>query len=144
MRANIGSAHQNVGAQLAFNSQVPIINRRRLVLVNGIPAQDECSQTKGDVLCRRIGKGKRIVPGLVRTTLESLRRRQGTKRISKGTRIDDARIEHELGTERCQIRKAVVDNARDAGVIKNSEAARSEEHTSELQSRVDLVCRLLL
>src|SRR5438105_5913461 len=31
-----------------------------------------------------------------------------------------------------------------AGVKPFSSAARSEEHTSELQSRVDLVCRLLL
>src|SRR6266536_2915699 len=28
--------------------------------------------------------------------------------------------------------------------VKPSDASRSEEHTSELQSRVDLVCRLLL
>src|SRR5207247_11395679 len=31
-----------------------------------------------------------------------------------------------------------------AGGRKRQRAARSEEHTSELQSRVDLVCRLLL
>src|SRR5690242_21079368 len=31
-----------------------------------------------------------------------------------------------------------------AGTVLNAEAARSEEHTSELQSHVNLVCRLLL
>src|SRR2546421_5210376 len=31
-----------------------------------------------------------------------------------------------------------------AGVVETSSDARSEEHTSELQSRSDLVCRLLL
>src|SRR5438067_8361551 len=30
------------------------------------------------------------------------------------------------------------------GILQNSFIARSEEHTSELQSRFDLVCRLLL
>src|SRR5947207_10818675 len=33
---------------------------------------------------------------------------------------------------------------RDAGVDEKSDFARSEEHTSELQSHSDLVCRLLL
>src|SRR5699024_12474797 len=32
----------------------------------------------------------------------------------------------------------------DAGVLGRAELGRSEEHTSELQSRFDLVCRLLL
>src|SRR5699024_12200302 len=34
--------------------------------------------------------------------------------------------------------------AREIGVIINDSEPRSEEHTSELQSRFDLVCRLLL
>src|SRR5260370_30448541 len=33
---------------------------------------------------------------------------------------------------------------RRAGVLENVPAARSEEHTSELQSHLNLVCRLLL
>src|SRR5437868_8325431 len=32
----------------------------------------------------------------------------------------------------------------DEGPVRQSERSRSEEHTSELQSRFDLVCRLLL
>src|SRR5690554_7371831 len=35
-------------------------------------------------------------------------------------------------------------NGRAAGHIRNREMGRSEEHTSELQSRPHLVCRLLL
>src|SRR5436190_16302577 len=39
----------------------------------------------------------------------------------------------------------VIENRPGAiGVIGTAEAARSEEHTSELQSHSDLVCRLLL
>src|SRR5438067_8671470 len=34
--------------------------------------------------------------------------------------------------------------ARSAAAIRNRSGTRSEEHTSELQSRFDLVCRLLL
>src|SRR5699024_11865309 len=33
---------------------------------------------------------------------------------------------------------------RDYGISEDNQAFRSEEHTSELQSRFDLVCRLLL
>src|SRR5699024_12090042 len=32
----------------------------------------------------------------------------------------------------------------DSGAVSAAESSRSEEHTSELQSRFDLVCRLLL
>src|SRR5438105_7581328 len=39
---------------------------------------------------------------------------------------------------------AIVDNRAGAAGNIGAEYARSEEHTSELQSRVDLVCRLLL
>src|SRR5438477_6438510 len=35
-------------------------------------------------------------------------------------------------------------NAKQVGAILRSESGRSEEHTSELQSHVNLVCRLLL
>src|SRR5687768_18311835 len=38
----------------------------------------------------------------------------------------------------------VVGHVLPASVIPRSEATRSEEHTSELQSRLHLVCRLLL
>src|SRR6266536_4391476 len=37
-----------------------------------------------------------------------------------------------------------VDNVEEDGVLVVRRVHRSEEHTSELQSRVDLVCRLLL
>src|SRR5207247_9165297 len=41
-------------------------------------------------------------------------------------------------------RRAGLESASEAESIAYCEALRSEEHTSELQSRVDLVCRLLL
>src|SRR5437868_11184571 len=55
-----------------------------------------------------------------------------------------------LGTQRLElVRKALtraggVDAARLTGTVPRSPLIRSEEHTSELQSRFDLVCRLLL
>src|SRR5207247_11358695 len=45
------------------------------------------------------------------------------------------------------VQRGLTDTARDAAgylLILLGTSARSEEHTSELQSRVDLVCRLLL
>src|SRR5699024_11767769 len=41
-------------------------------------------------------------------------------------------------------RQAVYDNIRRTGDLVEDYEMRSEEHTSELQSRFDLVCRLLL
>src|SRR5438105_12123456 len=48
---------------------------------------------------------------------------------------------------RCEMRDADEPGSgmRDAGCVRHTApGCRSEEHTSELQSRVDLVCRLLL
>src|SRR5699024_10625367 len=50
--------------------------------------------------------------------------------------------QHHQGTGGPQQRRAVTD--RLAGTDRRQRATRSEEHTSELQSRFDLVCRLLL
>src|SRR5207247_10874267 len=44
----------------------------------------------------------------------------------------------------CRWRKSLSRNLCRAGLPRTREGSRSEEHTSELQSRVDLVCRLLL
>src|SRR2546430_4372156 len=38
----------------------------------------------------------------------------------------------------------ILSNARDASQIRQDSSGRSEEHTSELQSQSNLVCRLLL
>src|SRR5690349_23459411 len=46
--------------------------------------------------------------------------------------------------ERCQQREQPPIDARALGRADDDEETRSEEHTSELQSRRDLVCRLLL
>src|SRR5438105_10115686 len=42
------------------------------------------------------------------------------------------------------LRERAVGNLRPAELLAPALVVRSEEHTSELQSRVDLVCRLLL
>src|SRR5207247_11277411 len=49
-------------------------------------------------------------------------------------------LEHRLE----RLRRALLPAARQIPAHAALELARSEEHTSELQSRVDLVCRLLL
>src|SRR3712207_7613198 len=58
-------------------------------------------------------------------------------------------VHHQV--RRAADRHAAVQQARDVGMVERGqdaalfqEAARSEEHTSELQSRQYLVCRLLL
>src|SRR5207247_10102488 len=38
--------------------------------------------------------------------------------------------------------RELADEAAQRGIVKSISVSRSEEHTSELQSRVDLVCRL--
>src|SRR5207247_5595965 len=62
-----------------------------------------------------------------------------------GVRVVDERV-HRDRIERLRNRgEALGIRARDAGdELEIGRSFRSEEHTSELQSRVDLVCRLLL
>src|SRR5699024_12648155 len=51
-------------------------------------------------------------------------------------------VDHVRGINNQKYPQAVVDAIANADII--TTAIRSEEHTSELQSRFDLVCRLLL
>src|SRR5690349_24158336 len=57
-------------------------------------------------------------------------------------------ISLELGRPTCSWRRSAMERLEAVGrpyrVLYSSSNARSEEHTSELQSRRDLVCRLLL
>src|SRR5437868_10085169 len=52
-------------------------------------------------------------------------------------------IEHSLLDKRCSLFPLGGD-IRETDVLNEAMKGRSEEHTSELQSRFDLVCRLLL
>src|SRR3712207_8358405 len=70
--------------------------------------------------------------------------------------VDDVVLAAEVGVlvaERVEAVRAARDDLRDAGLVERrdvllgvrlKEVLRSEEHTSELQSRQYLVCRLLL
>src|SRR2546430_12590059 len=59
-----------------------------------------------------------------------------------GYRLDE---QHEVPKiEKPQIDKIDIDPARQSAFFKRVLAMRSEEHTSELQSQSNLVCRLLL
>src|SRR5438477_3742214 len=55
------------------------------------------------------------------------------------TRPDGAATAHTLGAQLETLKRDL-----DAGLERWTQATRSEEHTSELQSHVNLVCRLLL
>src|SRR3712207_7928602 len=66
---------------------------------------------------------------------------RSANRVGAGRR---ARVLHEVDAA-VVARKAVVQDQHTAGVVDlDPESCRSEEHTSELQSRQYLVCRLLL
>src|SRR3712207_8102573 len=71
------------------------------------------------------------------TTL--FRSRQAACPVQRDEARDVAR--GDAGAEVRALQRALLGNERDGG---NGEHARSEEHTSELQSRQYLVCRLLL
>src|SRR5207302_10410592 len=71
--------------------------------------------------------------------------------VMAGTIGDDPRtVETIVGNYRAKFPEpepeepepATAENVRRIGAIEESAAARSEEHTSELQSRENLVCRL--
>src|SRR5699024_12113795 len=53
-----------------------------------------------------------------------------------------SQVAADLGISRGAIKSWVFQARKEAGKVSTS--SRSEEHTSELQSRFDLVCRLLL
>src|SRR5438132_199164 len=59
-------------------------------------------------------------------------------KIEVGTETIEVRAEEIIGAERNQI------YTRQASIVSVPTSIRSEEHTSELQSHSDLVCRLLL
>src|SRR5207247_4137943 len=70
-----------------------------------------------------------------------LRRAERLQRAHAGVREAEARDRAERRHEK-RFGQQLADDAAVAGA--ECGADRSEEHTSELQSRVDLVCRLLL
>src|SRR5438067_13903867 len=57
--------------------------------------------------------------------------------------ITEAQLRTELGTDKSLADVAIAHGKTRDGLIAALTAARSEEHTSELQSRFELVCRLL-
>src|SRR3712207_8671140 len=76
----------------------------------------------------------------------TLFRSTGTERIRM--RLDLARVLEERSSDpkaaQETLEKAFADDPSDPDVIAEIERLRSEEHTSELQSRQYIVCRLLL
>src|SRR5207247_9259112 len=65
----------------------------------------------------------------------------GAGRVGGGLQQHDGAVSHQLSATKkgCFLEKSIGRALRTS-----ASSSRSEEHTSELQSRVDLVCRLLL
>src|SRR2546422_2232595 len=86
------------------------------------------------------------------TTLFRSRRKDQRVRgihVERNVVVRGAPADQQLGGERAiedvhRLSRQVVPLARKLRVADEQEEARSEEHTSELQSRLHLVCRLLL
>src|SRR5436189_3892299 len=70
---------------------------------------------------------------------------RSSRRRCSGTRRSRSRCRHApIPTRNCSIARRPRSSARSARADRRLNAARSEEHTSELQSPMYLVCRLLL
>src|SRR5690349_21942350 len=82
----------------------------------------------------------------LRTPFELSRRE--LEAIDRGSRDYDLQVAIDAARQAASAEDAAVfhgyDAAGIAGISDSTPHARSEEHTSELQSRRDLVCRLLL
>src|SRR5699024_12145027 len=68
-----------------------------------------------------------------------------TLRAQENFHITDVPLSHfpRLIEALAQVKRATARANHGLGALDDERAARSEEHTSELQSRFDLVCRLL-
>src|SRR5206468_4765575 len=76
-----------------------------------------------------------------------LRRRTRRQKFARGRRFGTGRVRFEAGLSRVRFdaveEARLVERAQRSGTRSSGRQERSEEHTSELQSRSDLVCRLL-
>src|SRR2546422_5405608 len=79
------------------------------------------------------------------TTLFRSDRERGGERLAAGffDLVHDLLCRPGIGAGALQVRADVADHDP-RGLLRQAERDRSEEHTSELQSRLHLVCRLLL
>src|SRR5690606_40811095 len=70
--------------------------------------------------------------------------------VHAGRQVEPRRLEHRRPEQAVEVGDVATDEVMNLGrrvpppVVELFAGARSEEHTSELQSREDLVCRLLL
>src|ERR1700730_14837906 len=64
VRGDISSAEQNIGWQLAFDCQVPVVQGGRLIFVSRVPAQYERAHAKVEVRTRWVSEWKGIGSGL--------------------------------------------------------------------------------
>src|SRR5215470_14176272 len=85
-----------------------------------IPADVQIAIAERSIARRWDGSGERIVLALVRTVHKHLCGNLRAEWITEGPRIDDARLQEKLGTERSGIHHAIVDDARHARVIENT------------------------
>src|SRR5438034_3518778 len=64
--------------------------------------------------------------------------------VAAGGGVEPQRVAEQLGGDRVFVAESEGRRAGYAAVSEHGDVLRSEEHTSELQSHSDLVCRLLL
>src|SRR5437868_10496732 len=76
--------------------------------------------------------------------LEPLKRALNAEKITADALPTDLRATYVSRDGRYRVQAFPAGKGADAESLKRFLTARSEEHTSELQSRFDLVCRLLL
>src|SRR5699024_11343905 len=84
-------------------------------------------------------------PGYQVAFAEAIRRRTGVPTAAVGLITEPFQAEHILVTEQADVVLVGRESLRNTDFpLYSAQILRSEEHTSELQSRFDLVCRLLL
>src|SRR6185369_6388132 len=112
-------AQQNVGRHLALDTQVPVVDRRNLVVLRRIPAQIKAAESKRRVRRRRERSGKQI--RLRRAALQCLRCGKRAQRVGQRPWYCSGRIgQDQLRTERRLVHETVVEDAGYPAVVENT------------------------
>src|SRR5215510_8289708 len=125
VRSHVCGARQHAIRQLPLEGQVPVIHRRNLVFIYGIPAQDELIQGELGIHGRRESRWERVEAALRRAAERRLRRGFDAQRVAERPRLDRAGqgAQDELRAEGSLVDKPVVDDAIYSAIEEDSEPA---------------------